>query len=159
MEIKKVEALIMEIKREWDLNPLGWRLLRGRDPKGRTETYISGAGSLWFMKTELRNPYQPIGVGTRIDGVQIKEVVPFMVKGEPFPIGECYPVRNYFSKPERKPLPEKSWVFTLGIGTYSTESTAALKTILSEKQEKLEQKLNRELDRLLDREGMFKEYA
>ena len=97
------------------------------------------------MKTELKNPYKPIGVGSKImknpdDDIRNK------FEGKPFPFSEIYPQK------------EKASIIALGIGKYSPTSSKNLKGIISREQEKLDSKLNKELRKLLDKEEMFKEY-
>ena len=97
------------------------------------------------MKTELKNPYQPIGVGSKIMRSP-DEDIRLKFKGKPFPFSEIYPHQ------------EKAAIIAIGIGKYSPSSSKNLKNIISSQQEKLDVKLNRELNKLLDKEGMFKEY-
>jgi hypothetical protein len=104
------------------------------------------------MKTEFRNPYQPIGVGVKIEDIQLDVVrVAMKEKGELFPFGEIYRPLSLKSKAIQS-------IVALGIGKYSSDATSKLKSIISSKQAELEIDLNRKLQKLLDREGMFKEY-
>ncbi len=146
MQIKSVEEIIAEIKVSYDQNPLGWKMLRGRDRAGHYDTYITNRRSLWQMKTEFKNPYQPIGVGTRIMEKPDEELDFLMEKGNALPFSEIYP--------QRKSHP----IFALGIGRYSPKATNELKGIISSKQEDLERNLSENLDKFLHREGICKDY-
>ena len=64
--MKTVEQIMFEIKKKYDKKPENWRVLRGRDKRGHYDTYILGCDSLWYMKTEWKTPYQPIGVRRKI---------------------------------------------------------------------------------------------
>lgn len=145
MQIKNIEEIIREIKKEYDKDKEGWEVLRGRDSRGHYDTYILGPNSLYQMKTELKNPYKPIGVGSKILKSPDEEIRKNF-KGKPFPFSELYQHK------------EKATIIALGIGKYSQSSSKKLKNIISTQQEKLDAKLNKELQKLLDKEGMFKEY-
>jgi hypothetical protein len=146
MEIKSVERIIAEIKECYDQEPLGWRMLRGRDTAGHYDTYIMNKKSLWQLKTEFKNPYQPAGVGIKIPDNPNEEMEVLMKEGDALPFSEIYPQRR--SHP----------IFAMGIGRYSPKATTKLKTIISSKHEELERNLSESLDRFLHREGLLKEY-
>lgn len=145
MQIKNIDEIIRDIKKEFDKEKEGWEVLRGRDKRGHYDTYVLGPDSLYQMKTELKNPYQPIGVGSKIMKSP-DEDIKLKFKGKTFPFSEIYPHK------------EKAAIIAMGIGKYSPSSSKNLKNIISSQQEKLDVKLNRELNKLLDKEGMFKEY-
>ena len=148
MIIKSVEEIIRDIKTRYDKEPKGWRVLKGKDNRGHQDTYIlQGSKHLWQLKTELKTPYRPIGVGARLGWDVDSEIKRVMDIGRDFPFGEVYPQKDDFS------------IIALGLGKYSTEGTSHLKGILSSKQERLDAKLKASLDKLLYREGMFKEFG
>lgn len=145
MAIKKIDEVILDIKKEFDKNNEDWEILRGKDSRGHLDTFILGPDSLYQMKSELKNPYQPIGVGSKVlkspdDDIRKK------FEGRPFPFSEIYPQK------------EKASIIALGIGKYSKDSSKDLKSLISSQQEKLDMKMNKELRKLLDKEQMFKEY-
>lgn len=143
--MKTVEQIMFEIKKKYDKKPENWGVLRGRDKRGHYDTYVSGADSLWHMKTEWKTPYQPIGVGRKIDDFPEKVRHIVEEEGEYFPIGEIYPQAK------------NSALIAIGIGKYSPIATNSLKRIISG-QDVLEEKMNRELKKLLKKEEMMKEY-
>ncbi|UCF08699.1 MAG: hypothetical protein JSW28_03140 [Thermoplasmata archaeon] len=146
MEIKPVEEIIAEIKAVYDNNPLGWRMLRGRDTRGHYDTYIMNQNCLWQLKTEFANPYRPKGVGLRIMDKPSEEIEMLMEIGDALPFSEIYP--------QRKSHP----IFTLGVGRYSPKAADEVKGIISSRQAELEHQLSDSLKKLLHREGMCQEY-
>ncbi len=146
MQIKSVEEIITEIKILYDQNPLGWKMLRGRDRMGHYDTYIRNQNDLWQLKTEFKSPYEPKGIGIKIADPPRKEMEFLMEKGDPLPFGEIY------SQHKNPPI------FTMGIGRYSPKATQKLKSIISSKQEDLEANLSENLNRFLHREGICKDY-
>jgi hypothetical protein len=146
MQIKSVEEIIAEIKLYYDRDPLGWKMLRGRDNKGHYNTYIMNRNSLWQMKTEYKSPFEPKGVGTKIMDKLDLEIEMLMQEGDALPFGEIYQ--------QEKANP----IFAMGIGKYSKAAATELKNIISSKNEELEQNLSLSLDKFLHREGICKDY-
>ena len=144
--MKTVEQIMFEIKKKYDKKPENWSVLRGRDKRGHYDTYILGAEVLWHMKTEWKTPYQPIGVGRKINDFPEKVRHIVEEEGEYFPIGEIYP------------QPKNSALIAIGIGKYSPDATNRLEKIVSG-QKNLEGKLNKELNKLLKKEEIMKEYV
>ena len=145
MTIKPVEEIIREIKEHYDKEPKGWRVLRGKDPRGHYDTYISSSKFLWQMKTELKNPYQPVGMGTMVSDTS-KKIKRIMDTGDPLPFAEIYPQSKDIA------------IIAMGIGKYSPESTDMLREIISSKQRELESDLTTSLNKLLHREGLYMGY-
>ena len=146
MTIKPVEEIIREIKEHYDEEPKGWRVLRGKYQRGHQNTYISSPTFLWQMKTELKNPYQPLGVGTIVAEDVSKKIKRIMDTGDPLPFAEIYPQKKDFA------------IIAMGIGNYSPESTDMLREIISSKQRKLESDLTASLNKLLQKEGLYTGY-
>lgn len=147
MTIKPVEEIIREIKEHYDEESKGWRVLRGKDQRGHYNTYISSPRFLWQMKTELKNPYQPVGVGKMVTEDVSKKIKRIMDNGEPLPFAEIYP------------QPKDISIIAMGIGNYSPKSTDMLREIISSKQKKLESDLTLSLNKLLHREGLYMGYV
>ncbi len=146
MDIKSVEEIIADIKVCYDQDPLGWKMLRGRDNKGHYNTYIANKKSLWQMKTEFKSPYQPKGVGIKILDKPDSEIEILMEEGDALPFGEIYQ--------QGKTNP----IFAMGIGRYSKAAANELKSIISSKNDELERNLSLSLEKLLHREGICKDY-
>jgi hypothetical protein len=146
MDIRPVEEIISEIRECYERDPLGWKMLRGKDRMGHTDTYIMHKKALWQMKCEFKSPIQPKGVGTRIEEKPINEMEFLMEHGSALPFGEIY------NQEDRLPI------LTMGIGRYSPRAANELKGLISSKQENLERDLSESLNRLLHREGIYKEY-
>ncbi len=147
MTIKPVEEIIREIKEHYDEEPKEWRVLRGKDQRGHQNTYVSSPTFLWQMKTELKNPYQPLGVGTIVAEDVSKKIKRIMDTGDPLPFAEIYPQKKDFA------------IIAMGIGNYSPESTDMLREIISSKQRKLESDLTASLNKLLQKEGLYTGYT
>ena len=147
MEIKPVEEIIKEIKSRYDKDPNNWLILRGKDDNiSHIDTFIKQNETLWQMKSELKNPYQHIGVGARFGRKIDAEIDNVMKTGKKIPFGEIYP------------QPDKNFIIASGMESYSSKSVNTLKETLSSSQKKLDEKLNKSLKNLLYREGFYNGY-
>ncbi len=146
MKIKTVEEIMLEIKQRYDQEPKAWRILRGRDQNGHYDTYVAQSDQdLWHVKSEWKNPYTQIGVGTKIARKIDDEIDGILSTGVTHPIHEIYPQRE-------------SFIIAIGLGKYSTDSTEKINNIVSDEHEKLEFDLNTQLDKLLKKEGFYQSY-
>jgi hypothetical protein len=118
----------MEMKKRYDKEKVGWRVLSGRADQGLYDTFVLHRDRLWQMKTEPVNPFEAIGVGVthrRVDeGLHNK----IMQEGKPFLF--------QIAAPQRKGV-----ILAQGIQRYSDDSASRLRTVLSDRQEELDREL------------------
>lgn len=171
---RPVAELMTQMACEYQQQDSGWKLLRGRDRAGHTDTFIQGPLALYQMKTELRNPYQQVGVGMRFpnprteglhngrkpDRAQERLFTPLtlepLFKGEPFPFQEIYPTVHH--NPDAETLSIET-VISAGIGARSQPATDRLRHLVSAQQDNLQARLSRELNKLTRRHDMFREFG
>ena len=126
MNVKSIEEIMEDIRKEYESKKDGWQILRGRDSYGHYDTFIArDTNDLWHLKSEFKNPYRPIGVGRKVTSRLDDEFEDLLSKGEPLPIGEMYPR-------------DSGVIFALGLGRFSTESTKEISGMLSSQQQKIE---------------------
>lgn len=138
MRIKSSADITRILKKEWDKSDRkeGWRVLTGRNPKGRYDIFISSDERIWQIKTEPVGSNEVIGFGLEV-GKTEKEMKKIMNKGSPVPFG--------FISPQKKDLA----IIMAGIQQYSSDSAYELcKEYISEKQAKLDEKLDREIEKM-----------
>ncbi|MFX1541002.1 MAG: hypothetical protein ACFFBX_09510 [Promethearchaeota archaeon] len=128
MSVKPIGDLLMEMKKRYDKDQQGWRVLSGRADRGLYDTFILHRDRLWQMKTEPVNPFEVIGVGSvhrRVDESLHNRI---MQEGKPF----------FFqiAAPQRKGV-----VLAQGIQRYSDDSTNRLRMVMSDRQETLDREL------------------
>lgn len=137
---------MLEIKLKYDQKPEGWRILRGRDQNGHYDTYVAqGDQDLWHLKSEWKNPYTQLGVGTKVARKIDEEIDSILNTGETLPIHEIYPQRE-------------NVIIALGLGKYSHNSIDQLNNIVSPKNDKLEYDMNKQLDKLLNKARFYQSY-
>ncbi len=171
---RPVSELMAQMAFEFQQEDSGWKLLRGRDRAGHTDTFIQGPFALYQMKTELRNPYEHVGVGMRFPNPRTEglpggripsraqerlftpRTLEALFTGEPFPFQEIYPCLRH--DPEAETLSIEA-VVSAGIGARSQPATDRMRHLISAQQDNLQAKLDRELNRLTRRHDMFKEFG
>jgi len=118
----------MEMKRRYDRDPRGWRVLTGRSSRGLFDTFILHRDRLWQLKTEPVNPFEAIGVGSPVRRVDEALYNKIMEKGRPFFF--------HIAAPRKRGL-----VVAQGIQRYSDSSASRLRSVLSDRQEQLDREL------------------
>lgn len=140
MSIKPIDEVMLEIKNRYDKKRKGWRILAGKDLKGRSDMFISDGSMLWQLKMEMVNPFQYVGYGTRVGKVDQEIIGKTMLAGSPSWFELVSPVRR-----------DDSFIIAKGIENYSSGSISELKGLISDKQRRLEFKLSDEIGRLIYR--------
>ncbi|MHC1635818.1 MAG: hypothetical protein ACXQTS_04225 [Candidatus Methanospirareceae archaeon] len=138
MRIKSSADIARMLKKEWDKseNKEEWRVLTGRNPKGRYDMFISSDEKLWQIKIEPIGDYEVIGVGMEVCKME-EEIREIMSKGSPVPFGIISPQKRNLA------------IIIAGIQNYSSDSAYQLcKEYISDKQAKLDRKLDKEIERM-----------
>jgi len=171
---RPVAELMAQMAYEYQQQENDWRLLRGRDRAGHTDTFIQGPVALYQMKTELKNPFQHIGVGMRFPNPRTEglpggrrpnraqerlftpRTLEPLFSGEPFPFQEVYPRLRH--DPDEQTISLET-VVSAGIGAHSQPATDKLRHLISAQQDNLQARLDRELNKLTRKHDMFKEFG
>jgi hypothetical protein len=136
---KPAGDIIKEIKKRYDRDKKGWRILGGKDSKGRYDTFIAQPPRLWQIKSEPVNPFQAIGLGTgpiRDIDEDIQRAI--MELGNPINFQALFP------QPK-----DNNAIFVRGIERFSTEATNQLKEHFDSSQNKMDSKLTKELEEII----------
>jgi hypothetical protein len=145
--VQPIGDVLMQMKRRFDKDRQGWRVLSGGADHGLYDTFILHRDRLWQMKTEPVNPFEVIGVGTthrRVDEALHNRI---MQEGKPFLF--------QIAAPQQKGL-----VVAQGIQRYSDDSASRLRTVMSDRQEALDRELescvrSMSLKRFPERHAMY----
>ena len=151
MKVKHLPELMSEIKLEFDKDPYNWRILRGKDSREHTATFIAHDDQkLWQLKTEWKNPVTPVGIGKCVKRNLNDEIQEIMNTGTDLPIREIYPNNDNF-------------IVALGLGKYSQKSTHKMSDLLRQDipgyRSKIEKELNLEFQKILRNEQIFNHYV
>jgi hypothetical protein len=134
-----------EMRKKYQRNKRGWRMLAGADSRGYSDMFFYGPkAGLWQIKGELKSPYELVGTGAKIVARRVDdEIRELMEQGRPLPFGLLSP------HPEHK----DRVIIATGVGRYS-ESIDQLKQLLSREGRKVDLELRRKLDRLRHELGL-----
>ncbi|RZN39269.1 MAG: hypothetical protein EFT35_03870 [Methanophagales archaeon ANME-1-THS] len=138
MEIQASADLTRTLKEQWDKsrNKKEWKVLTGRNPRGRYDLFISNPDRFWQLKFEQIGGNEAIGVGFEAGKID-DEIKALMSMGSPVPFGLISPQKVDLA------------IIIAGIQQYSSYSTDLLcKEYISNEQAKLDEKLDQELERM-----------
>ncbi len=138
MGVKSSADITRILKEKWDRskNKEDWRVLTGRNPKGRYDMFISSPERLWQLKIEQTGRNEAMGFGLEVGKID-DEIKALMGIGAPVPFGLISPQKADLA------------IIMAGIQQYSSDSAYTLcKEYLSEKQAKLDEQLDREIERM-----------
>jgi hypothetical protein len=138
MEIQASADITRTLKEKWDKsrNKREWKVLTGRNPKGRYDMFISNPERFWQLKFEQIGSNEAIGVGCEAGKID-EEIKELMSMGSSIPFGLISPQQVDLA------------IIIAGIQQYSSYSTDMLcKDYISKEQAKLDEKLDQELERM-----------
>ncbi len=138
MAVKSSADIARILKEKWDRSKdkEDWRVLSGRNPKGRYDMFISSPERLWQLKIEQTGRNEAMGFGLEVGKIE-DEIKELMGIGAPVPFGLIAPQKADLA------------IIMAGIQQYSSDSAYTLcKEYLSEKQAKLDEKLDMEIERM-----------
>jgi hypothetical protein len=134
---KPAGDIIKEIKQSYDKDKKGWRILGGKS-KGQYDMFIAQPPSLWQIKSEPLNPFQAIGLGTKVRNIDEDIQRAIMELGKPINFQALFP------QPK-----DDSAIFVRGVERFSTEATNQLKEHFDSAQNKMDSKLTKELEKII----------
>jgi hypothetical protein len=137
-DVKTVAEIMNELKKRYDKNKRGWRVMAGKDGRGRYDMIFSHGGKVWQLKMEKVKPYQYVGYGALVGELDEHRSKKLMV-GKPL-------IFQLLS-----PQTDGSLIMARGIEKFSSKAIRDLKTVISREQRELELRLSEELDKLIRR--------
>ena len=164
--INSLDAVMAEILKLYDKNPLGWKILIGRDDAGYGSILIQTPEGLWEIKVDSLWKPNPIGLGAKIDKVGALE----QIVGESPHFG-FRPVPKDYIKMLKEALENHKPIDDI-IKSILSQKPAAINTLrnsgvlsgpviyrpeipfISDKQVELDVLLRRNLNTMLNRKGI-----
>jgi len=146
MEIQASGDITRALKEKWDKSKdkQEWRVLTGRNPKGRYDMFVSSPERLWQLKFEQTGRSEAIGFGLEVGKID-DEIKELMGVGAPIPFGLISPQKADLA------------IIMAGIQQYSSDSSYTLcKDYISKEQAKLDEKLDREIERMGRSDPVFR---
>jgi len=141
MAIKSSADIARILKENWDKSKdkAGWRVLAGRNPKGRYDMFIGSPDRFWQLKLEQTGNNEVMGFGLEVGKID-DDIKRIFGTGAPIPFGLVSPQSH-----KKNDLA----IIMGGIQHYSSDSTHSLcRDYISDKQAKLDDKLDSEIERM-----------
>lgn len=138
MAVKSSAEITRALKEKWDKSKdkRDWRVLTGRNHKGRYDMFVSDPERMWQLKFEQTGGNEAIGFGLDVGKID-DEIKRLMSVGAPVPFGMVSPQKADLA------------IIMAGIQQYSSDSTHTLcKDYISGEQAKLDEKLDQEIERM-----------
>ncbi len=137
--IRPSTEIVKLLKKQWDRskesNRCEWRVLGGRNQKGRYDLFISTPERIWQLKLEQTGDKEAIGFGLEV-GKPDDDLRKLFMRGAPVPFGLISPS-------------DELAIVMAGIQQYSSESTYTLcRNYISDKQAELDERLDCEIERM-----------
>ncbi len=140
MSIEPAGDVIRRIKRKYDEEREGWRLLAAADDQGRLDLFItSKEPRLWQLKSKPINPYEFLSLGAEVRNIDEEIRKEILMSGDPFLFHAVFPQT------------ERGNIVARGVGQYSHESIKEIKRLASESDDTLDKELGRKLEELFKR--------
>ena len=146
MGIQSSAEITRALKDTWDKskNKNDWRVLTGRNHKGRYDMFVSTPNRILQLKFEQTGGNEAVGYGLDVGKID-DEIEKLMRSGAPVPFGLISPQQAELA------------IIMAGIQRYSSDAAHTLrKDYISNAQAKLDEKLDSELERMQTADPLFR---
>lgn len=137
MPVKDIDELFKNIKKKFDKNSNGWKVLSDIDPRGNKDLFISKDSELWQVKAKTVNPMAKIAKGFHVRNLddEIQDMIEEKgQKGDKLLFSMLIPQEN-------------NAIIAQGIESFQKEQSKCLKSMLAEKNKNMERDLTHEVER------------
>jgi len=62
--VAPIKTVIKKMKKDYDKNPKGWRIIGSSDTHGNTDTFITKKPDAYWLKSKMLNPYSSLTMGS-----------------------------------------------------------------------------------------------
>lgn len=136
--VAPIKTIIKKMKKEYDQDSKGWRIIGTKDDQGNMDTFITKKPDAYWLKSKLLNPYSSLTMGTNIRNIDkdIDEQVGTKMSPDDMLrlFGMIVPVTNDQN------------IIAAGIEKYSQNHGNYLKKVIQEKDANLGYQLARRVD-------------
>ncbi|MFX1353880.1 MAG: hypothetical protein ACFE8V_03595 [Promethearchaeota archaeon] len=67
--VAPVKTIFKKMKKKYDQDPKGWRIIGSKDDHGNTDTFISKKPNAYWLKSKMLNPYSSLTMGATIHNI------------------------------------------------------------------------------------------
>ena len=136
--IAPVSSIVKKMKKEYDRNPKGWRVIGSKDKDGNSDTLITKKPNSYWLKSKQINPYSSLTMGSVVRNLDrdIDEKIGKKLSPDDMLrfFGMIVPLKN-----------DKN-IIAAGIEKYSQQHGDYLKKVIKERDANLGFQLRRKID-------------
>jgi len=136
--VAPIKTVIKKMKKDYDKNPEGWRIIGSSDKHGNTDTFITKKPDAYWLKSKMLNPYSSLTMGSLVRNIDkdIDEKVGKKLSSEDMLrlFGMIVPVKKDQN------------IIAAGIEKYSQQHGDYLKKVIHESNSNLGYQLARRVD-------------
>lgn len=142
--IKSLDKILAEIKKEYDKDRKDWRIISGETSFG-LDSFISKDDRAWQLKLDFIRPYEALGLGSKITNIDEKIQGRVQERGVPFLFEMLVPQTK------------DQWLVAHGLSSHiDRQNMALLKKSVANAQGPIDLELRKELDRIIDKKFPMK---
>ena len=67
--VAPIRPIIKTLKKEYDKDPNGWRIIGSKDDKGNSDTFITKKPDAFWLKSKMINPYSSLTMGSVVRNI------------------------------------------------------------------------------------------
>ncbi len=143
-DIKTLEKILAEIKKEYDKDKKDWRIISGGDSLG-LDSFIFQHDRAWQLKMDFIRPFEVLGLGSKITKIDEKIQQKVRDKGVPFLFEMLVP------------QPKNQWLVARGLSSHvDRQNLAKLKNSVTKEYRPIDLELRKELNHLIDKKFPMK---
>jgi hypothetical protein len=136
--IAPIRPIIKDLKKEYDKDPKGWRVIGSRDKDGNSDTFITKKPDAYWLKSKMINPYSSLTMGSAVRNIDrdIDEQIGKKLSQDDMLrlFGMVVPVRGNQN------------IVAAGIEKYSQQHGNYLKKVIGEKNSNLGYQMAKKID-------------
>ena len=143
VNIEPVDAQFRKIKKRFDEDPTGWRVLTDVDPRGNKDMFISQRDELWQIKSKPLSPVAGIARSCHVRNLDDEIQHEINIRGIE---GDKYVFSMLVPQPERKEV-----LVASGVESFARSKSWKLKAMLQGKNGDVERELTEGVEKEFER--------
>lgn len=68
--VAPIKTIIKKMKKDYDKDPKGWRIIGSKDNQGNADTFITKKPDAYWLKSKMLSPYSSLTMGSEIRNIE-----------------------------------------------------------------------------------------
>jgi uncharacterized membrane protein len=138
--VAPIKPIIKKMKKEYDRDPIDWRVIGSKDDHGNTDTIITKKPNAYWLKSKMLNPYSSLSMGTVVRNID-KDIDETSEKGKALSQDEMLRLFGMIV-----PIKTDQSIVASGIEKFSQQHGNYLKKIIAERDSNLGYQMIKRID-------------